>query len=94
MLPMQSNYSHNHSTEDTVLMFLFFKIFSKTIDIIMPLPHLTVEIISSSVFSTLNYWYVNRYTVELAEVLEAGRDIMQNVALPIWKRFAVEFNER
>lgn len=58
--------------------------------------HLTlaVEIISSSVLSILNYWYVNRDTVEFAEVLNAGSDILQNVALPIWKRFGVEFMER
>lgn len=53
--------------------------------------NLAVEIISSSVFSILNYWYVNRDTVELADVLTSGRDILQNIAQPIWKNFGLDF---
>lgn len=52
---------------------------------------LMVTIFSSAVLAMLNYWYTNRETISLSEVLAVGKEILQHGVYPQLQKMGVAF---
>ena len=56
-----------------------------------PKMDICITIISSSVIAILEYWYENRATISLQEIMLTASQILQNGLMPVARELGVEF---